>query len=924
LLFFKLSRLRRHPERSEGSLYLLLLLLVFYLSSDLALVSQLSRRCSMNWFKQLITRNRIYSDLSEEIEQHLAEKVESLMALGMSRPQAEQAARREFGNVTRVNEQGREIWMWTRIERTFADVTLAMRKLRKSPGFTITAILTLALGIGANVVVFSVLNGLILRPLDVPKPEALFQIIGGKGREGWTAQSYRDYLDYRNRDSSFDGLMAYQIQRVGLSVGKSTTRSFGYAASGNYFDVLSIKPVIGRFFHATDEHGPASAPFIVISYDFWKRQFNGSPNVIGQTVQLNQHPFTIIGVSPEYFHGTDDFLWPDYWFPLLNATQVTGNDDLSWRDHYAFNVMGRLKSGVRPQQATDSLNALTAQMAKEDKKDDGLSAAVILAGPQGQPDNPMKKALLGIMLLALLVLLAACVNLASIFAARAADRSGELAIRMAIGSTRWHILRQLLTEAVLISIAGGMVGTFFAWLLLRALSHWQIFGDFPVRFLVSPDHRVYVAAMALSIVSGLLFGLLPARQVWNTDVLQTIKTGTLQSETFRRFAFRDILLVVQIAVCTLLVTTSLVAVRGMKRTLQIPLGFRPQNVTLAQADLLMAGYSGEQAVPLLKRMIEAASAIPGVTAAAGSDSVPFQGGMGWFVYRWGTTEFIPSHMAFSARNYLISPGYLQAAGTRLMAGRNFTWQDDKNSPAVAIVNETFARKLFGNQSAIGQHFMNWATATYEVVGVVEDGKYGSLVEDPQPAMFFPVTQGPGGYLPTRTIVMVRSQLPQDQITAELRKAVTAIEPNVPYTIAPWDDAIYRSMVPARAATVVLSIMGMLAAMLAVTGIFGMASYSVSKRLKEQGIRIALGAQHRQVMRSTLGKPVMLLFIGSALGLVLGVFASSLMSHLVAYATPHDPLILTGVFITMLFLGVLATFVPARRTLAIDPAQLLRE
>ena len=220
--------------------------------------------------------------------------------------------------------------------------------------------------------------------------------------------------------------------------------------------------------------------------------------------------------------------------------------------------------------------------------------------------------------------------------------------------------------------------------------------------------------------------------------------------------------------------------------------------------------------------------------------------------------------------------------------------------------------------------MSWDTAKYVVVGVVEDGKYSSIVEDPQPAMFFPVTQGPGGYLPTRTIVMVRSQLPQDQITAELRKAVTGIEPNVPYTIAPWDDAIDRSMIPARAATVVLSIMGMLAAMLAVTGIFGMASYSVSKRLKEQGIRIALGAQHIQVMRSTLGRPAMLLLIGSTLGLILGIFTSSLMSHLVAYATPRDPLILAGVFLTMLLLGLLATFIPARRTLAIDPAQLLRE
>lgn len=878
----------------------------------------------MNWLGQLFARRRMYRDLEDEIQQHLAEKTDALMAEGMSRKAAEHAAKREFGNVTRTEERSREAWMWPVVESVWSDLRFAFRKLRKSPGFASTAILTLAFGIGANVVVFSVLNGLILRPLDVPQPEKLFQVIHGKGKTGWFSQSYRDYLDYRDRDPSFSGLMAYQIQRVGLSAGKSSTRSWGYAASGNYFDVLDLKPALGRFFHATDEHGPTSAPFIVLSYDFWNRQFNGSPDVLGQAIQLNQHPFTIIGVAPNDFHGTDDPLWPDYWFPLLNAAQVTGSDDLPYRDHYGFEVMGRLKAGVTPRQATDSLNALATQMAKEDRKDDGLSASVIQAGPLGRPDNPMKKALLGIMLLALLVLLAASVNLASIFAARAADRSGELAIRMAIGSSRWHVLRQLLMEAVLVSIAGGIVGTFFAWLLLRALSHWHPIDDFPTHFLISPDHRVYVAALALSILSGLLFGLLPARQIWNTDVLQTIKTGTLQSETFTRFAIRDILLVVQIAVCTLLVTASLVAARGMERTLHVPLGFRPHNVTLAQADLRMAGYTGEQTVPLLKRMIDAASGIPGVIAAAGADSAPLHGRSGWIVYRWGTTEFLPSHMAFSASTFLISPSYLQTAGTRLMAGRDFTWHDDKDSPGVAIINETFARKLFGNQSALGQRFMLWATAKYEVVGVVEDGKYGSLVEDPQPVMFFPVAQGTGGHRPTSAMIVVRSQLPQDQITAELRKAVTAIEPNVPYTIAPWDDAVDRSMIPARAATVVLCIMGLLSVMLAVTGVFGMASYAVSKRMKEQGIRIALGAQHLQVMRSTLGRPVLLLLVGAGTGLSLGVLMSRVLAHLVAYATSREPLILVGALLTMLLLGLAAMLIPARRTLAIDPAQLLRE
>ncbi|HEY6375277.1 MAG TPA: ABC transporter permease, partial [Edaphobacter sp.] len=865
-------------------------------------------------------RRRMYRDLEDEIQQHLAEKTDALMAEGMSRKSAEHAAKREFGNVTTTKERSREAWMWPVVESVFTDLRLALRKLRRSPGFTATAVLTLALGIGANVVVFSVLNGLVLRPLEVPEPNNLFQVINGQ----WYVQSYRDYLDYRNRDGSFSGMMAYQNERVGVTVGKSVSRSWGFAASGNYFEVLGLEPALGRFFHPEDEHGPGSAPYLVLSYDFWQRQFSGSRDVLGQTVELNKHPFTVIGVAGKDFHGTDAFMWPDYWFPLMNAAQVTGNNDLPFRDHYGFSVMGRLKKGVTPQQATQSLNALTSQMGKEDKKDDGLTARLIHAGPGGDANDPVRKALLGMMMLATLVLLAACVNLASIFAARAADRSSELAVRMAIGSSRWHVVRQLLAEAVLVSGTGGMVGVMAARALLGVLSHWQPFGDFPTHFLIAPNARVYLVALGLSIGSGILFGLLPARQVLKMDVLQAIKTGGGQSESFRGFALRDVLLLVQIAVCTLLVTASLVAARGMQRALRVPLGFEPRGVVLAQADLRMAGYSGETAVPVQKRFLEVAAAIPGVNVAAGADAVPFQGGGGWFVYRDGTTEFINKNRLFGAPTFLVSPGYLEATKTRLMAGREFNWHDDASSPGVAMVNEAFAKRVFGNEPAIGRHFLLWATARYEVVGVLEDGKYGTLVEDATPAMFFPMMQGVGGHLPTRAMLIVRSELPADQMTTSLRRALANVEPNVPFSTTLWEDEVDRSMVPARAATTVLSVMGLLAAMLAVTGVFGMASYAVAKRMKEQGIRIALGAQHLQVMRSTLGRPVLLLLVGAGIGLSLGVLMSRVMAHLVAYATSREPLILAGALLTMLLLGVAAMLIPARRTLAIDPAQLLRE
>jgi predicted permease len=878
----------------------------------------------MNWFTQLFRRGQIYGDLAEEIEEHLAEKVDALVAGGMDRKQAEHKARREFGNVTRIEEQGREAWMWPKIEGLLEDIRFAFRRLNRSPGFALTAIATLALGIGANVIVFSVLNGVILRPLPVPSPEQIFQLTRGKDASDY--HSYLDYADLRDRDKSMDGLIAYGALTAGLTIDNATAESWGYTASANYFDVLGIKPAQGRFFHSTDEKGLASAPYIVLSNDFWHRQFGASESMLGKTILLNQHPFTIIGVAPADFRGTEVFFWADYWIPIVNAEQVTGWSDLCCRDHIGVQLMGRLKPGVTPREATDSFNAIATQMAKENAKDDGLTIQLRQPGPAGNKTDPTRFALAGIMLLAFMVLLAACANLATIFTARAADRSSELAVRLAIGASRWTVLRQLLVEAVIVSIIGGLVGSALSRLLLGFLAHWQPFGGFPTRMPILPDSRVYLLAIALSVCSGIFFGLLPARQVWRTEVVQAIKSGYVFSDSNRRFALRDVLLVIQIVVCTVLVTASLVAVRGMVRAMHVPLGFDPQGVTLVGADLRMAGYSGAQALPIQKKMLDAATAIPGATAVALSDSAPFANNSGnWFIYRWGTSEFQPSHMAFSALNFSVSPGYLALAKIPLIVGRDFTWHDDQKSPQVAIVNKTFARKLFGTDSAVGQRFAMWETAKYEIVGVVDDGQYGWLDQEPHPIMFLPLAQGVGGTVMSQyTIVSVRSQLPPDQISKALQQALTGIEPRVPVTIRPWSNSVDRALIPARTAAVALGVLGLLAAVLAITGIFGMAAYTVSRRMREQAIRMALGAQRFHVMRSTLTRPALILLCGSAIGIAGGLLTGRILAHIVSFATPSDPLVLGAVLLTMTLLGLIATWIPARRALAVDPSQLLRE
>ncbi len=802
------------------------------------------------------------------------------------------------------------------------DALYALRQLRKSPGFAVTAILTLALGIGANVVVFSVLNALILKPLNVPQPKNLYNI--ARKPVGWDTQSYPDYLDYRDRNSTFSGIAAYDMAEAGISKGNIVVKSFGFEASGNYFDLLGIQPALGRFFHAADEHGPNSAPYVVLSDNFWRTRFHGDPNIVGKTIDLNKIPYTVLGVAPKTFHGTEIFMWPDFWAPMANEQQIEGDNYLDQRSNHRVWLLGRLKPGVAPQQATDNLNAIAVQLKKQyPTSDDWLAARLIKPGLMGDYlGGPIHAFLFGIMLLALLVLLAACANLGSIFAARAADRGREMAIRLAIGAGRGHVLRQLLTESIVVSLLGGLVGTLFAAELLQALGRWQPFAQFPVHVPVSPDLLVYAVALLLSLASGILFGLLPARQIWRTDAAQVMKSGASSVTTFRGFAVRDVLLVVQIALCTLLVTASLVAVRGMQRSLHAPLGVQPDGVTLANADLDMANYSAGQVFPAQKRMIDAAARIPGVTAVGTINEAPpsVRGGGDEVVYRQGTVDFRFSNSILDADNYSISPGYLHAAGTRLLAGRDFTWHDDANSPKVAIVNQTFARKMFGESSAIGKRYLTWDKTLYTVVGVVQNGKYRTLTEPPTPAMFFPIAQQAN----SDTTLVVRSQLPPAEMAADLNRTLAGIVPDVPFTIQSWPTALGMLYFPAQAAAASLGIMGLLAAMLAITGIFGMAAYSVSKRMKELGIRVALGAQPVQLMRSALGRPLALLLSGSIAGLALGILASRLLAQIVYQATPGDPLVMAGVLVAMALIGLVATWIPARRALHIDPVCLLRQ
>ena len=803
------------------------------------------------------------------------------------------------------------------------DLRVAARRLRHAPGFVLVAVVSLTMAIAANLVVFGVINAAVLRPLNVAGADRLWQI--EHKEHGYISHSYPDFEDLRAHNSTFSDVGTFRIGEAAVSMDGLARKSWMYEVSGNYFDMLGVQPELGRVFHASDEHGENSAPYIVLSDGFWRARYAADPRIIGTTIDLNKHPFTVIGVATPAFHGTEMFMWPDFWMPIVNEQQVEGYSYLNKRYNHSLFVFGELKPGVTVQQATSDLGAVAAQMAKENPVDDDhIGFHLVKAGLFGdQIGDAARSFLAALLLLALLVLAAACVNLASIFAARAADRGRELAIRVAIGSSRWRVLRQVLAEAALLAIGGGAVGTMASVALMRILSQWHPVPSLPIHVDVPTDARVYGIAVLLAAASCVLPALLTARQIWQIEAMQVMK-GSAQT-VFRRLTVRDALLGLQVALCALLVTCALVGLRGMNRQLHAPIGFQPEGAVIAQTEMKMASYSDAASFPVQQRMIDEAAQIPGVTAVGTIDDPPlYAGGSSTPVYREGTQDFRGSNSITTAHYYIISPGLLHAAGIHLLAGRDFTWHDDNHASQVALVNQKFASTVFGSpQAAIGRHFAepgDHRATLYEVVGVVEDGKYDALTEAQQAAMFWPLAQNNEN----DTTLVVRSSRPPAEITAALESMMTKIDPSLPVTIQSWPDALALVLFPARVATVALGVLGLLAGILAATGIFGMASYAVARRLREMGIRVALGAQRVQVLRAVLGRTMLLLGIGSVAGLALGALGTRVLASVVYQATVYDPLVVTGAVGAMVLIGLMAAAVPARRAVSVEPAALLRD
>jgi predicted permease len=877
------------------------------------------RRLSRAW-RLVAGRSRLQDEMTDEMRFHLEARAADLAARGVAPDEARRQAHLEFGSVEAYKEEARQTAGLRLLSDWRSDLVYATRLIRRQPGFAAVAILSLALGIGANAFVFSVVDALVLRPLPVDRPGELAFVETHTG----STVSFPAYRDLRDRNDTLAGAIGYRMAPMNLEQRGAVARVWGYLATGNYFDVLGVTPAAGRFFHQNEDQPPAPSPLAVLSYDCWIRRFAGDPGAVGSTIHINGLPYTVIGVAPRGFVGTEIFYRPDVWVPMTMEPQVEAR--VSWLDNRrTMNtwMIVRLRPGVTRAQAESNLNAIAASLAREyPQSDDGLAFRLARPGLVGNAlRTPVRAFTLGVLLLAGLVLLMACVNLAVMLAARGADRRRELAIRLSIGADTGRLVRQLLTETLLLSLMGGAAGLALAFIAARALSAWHLPVEVPVQFDLTPDLLVFLFALAVATASGLLFGLAPARQAARTDANAALKGLDQRAAGRRRWAFRDLLVTVQVALCFVLMAGCLLALRGLQQAVSMPLGFAPQGVTVVGFDLGLAGYSDARGAAFERQAVDAVRRLPGIDGAAYSDTLPLNIDQDTNDVMPDDQPDLPPSKRIEVSRFRVSPDFFRTMGARLVQGRAIETRDVAGAPPVAVINETFARLVLRTSHPIGRRFREGLTGAWiEVVGEVEDGKYQSLTEAPRPAVFEAVAQQ---YSSTITLV-AKSSRPPGQVIADIKSAIGRLDPRLAlYETESLDDMLGTVLFPSRVAAVALGAFGVLALLLAVTGLHGVVSNSVARRRKEIGVRLAVGARPVQVLRLILARTVVLLGVGALAGAALVLLGGQVLASVVYEASPRDPVVFAAVGVGLLVLGAASCWAPARRALGVSPVSALR-
>jgi len=796
------------------------------------------------------------------------------------------------------------------------EIRHALRRFWQRPAFSFAAIVTLALGIGFSTVVFSLVNFLLLRPLPISDPESVVSLHTGRA----PGFSFPNYLDIREGNEVFRETAALRVMPMHVNRGGEKARLWGYLVTGGYFELLGIEAWRGRLLEPSDDVTTGGHPVAVVSHASWRTRFGSDPKLVGSTIRIDGYPFTVVGVAPPGFFGTERVLDSEIWVPFSMIREIEGRD---WRESRRTGnawLLGRLKPGLSREKAEASLAVLAGRLALE-HPEENAGMGIHIAAP-GLLGNVLRGPVLGVggALLAVsgLTLLVACANLSNLLLAQATSRRKEFALRLSLGASRVALARMVLIETLVLALLGGASALIASLWLGRALAAWLPALDFPVNTALVTDGRVMAFSLALTLLSALLASLWPA--VWGASV---DPAPALKSEAslgrFRRFDLRDFYVGVQVVVSIVLVSGSLMMVRTLQQALSARYGFEPDGAVALRFDVAMHGYDQERGTEFQRRVLDAVRELPGIEAAGLSNSIPFSIDQSFNTIYVEGEVVPPISEAPSAILYQATPGFFRAMGTRLIAGRDLEGRDGADSPRVAVVNQALVQKLIPSGEPLGRRFrFNPTGAPFEIVGIVEAGKYQTVAEQDQLAVWIHLAQS---YNSTATLV-ARTRLPADEALALLRRSIEELDSDLTvFDAKPLAGYLDLPTTPLRLTTSALSAMGALAAVLSALGLHALVAFATARRTREIGIRVALGARSGDVIRALLTRTALIVSVSAALGLALSFVAMRFLASLL-YATPEGSMSFLAAAL-MVIVSAVAAWAPARRALDVEPLVALR-
>jgi len=810
------------------------------------------------------------------------------------------------------------------METFWQDLRHSLRTLFKRPSFTFVVVVTLALGIGANATIFTWIKAVLLASLPgIEQPEKLVEIWGATRNNSALSSSYIDYLDYRDQNKVLSGLIAHQVLPLNLGRSEKPERVWGAIVSGNYFDVLGVKALIGRTFLPEEDRTPNTHPVVVIGYGLWERRFGADPNVLGRTITLNEHDFTVIGVAPKDFASPFAGLALDVWTPVMMKDYVARpHFSLTDRGSRWLMVMGRLKPGATVSQAQANIAAIASHLEQEyPQTNEQLGVAVysVLQSPFSLKQN-MQPALVILMAAVAVVLLIACANVANVLLARAASRRKEIAVRLALGGSRGRLVRQMLTESFVLASLGAALGLAIAFLTARSLAAFLPPYASRASFDTRPDAVVFAFTLGLTVTTTLLFGLAPTLHASKQDLVTAMKDNTATvGRGPRKVSLRHALVITQVALSMVALITAGIFVRSLRQAYRADPGFDPHGVLLASFDPFLSGYDESRGREFYRRLVERVRTVPGIQSATLARRLPLTDG-GIAFANVAIDGYAPAKDEDMRLNYeTVGPQYFQTMRIPFVHGRDFDERDQEGTRGVVIINETMARRYWPGGDALGRH-LKLTKDWLEIVGTAKDVKNRSLSEAPQPFLYLPLLQD----YRSNMILVARTAIEPEQMSQSVRAEVAALDPEIPiFDVKTLEEHVGISLFLQRMAATLLSIFGLLALSLAAVGLYGVMAYTVSQRTRELGIRISVGAKQGDVLKLILGQGLTLAVIGMIGGLIIALAVTRLSAHLLYGVSASDPTTFTGIALLLLGVALVASYFPARRATKVDPMIALR-